>query len=132
MYPVVGMAINPTTMDTKNDKENLHRRFNVKKEDDGWEHRPTYEEYPLTEVRKILFGVTAFLIYSVGIGGMIFLYSVLTSWGWFVHLYVLNIFISILLLPLSFIVAHRCVSFIRRWFVWIEIGRRRAEKRGFF
>lgn len=120
MHPVVGVAINPTTMDTNKDKGS------------EWEDRPTYEEYPLTGARKTFCGVATFLIYFAGIGVTIYLYSVLTSWEWFTNLYIFNIFIFVAILPLPMLLSHSCAVRMRRWFVWTEIGRRRAEKRGFF
>lgn len=120
MHPVVGMAINPTTMDTNKEKES------------GREDRPTYEEYPLTGARKTSCGVASFLIYSIGVGVTLYLYSVLTSWEWFTTLYIFNIFIFVAILPLPVLASHSCVVSVRRWFVWAEIGHRRAEKRGFF
>jgi hypothetical protein len=92
----------------------------------------TYEEYPLAGIRKTLCSLATFFVYSAGIGATVYMYSVLTASEWFTKLYVLNILIFVVLLPLPVLVAHRCVSYIKRWFVWTEVGRRRAEKRGFF
>ena len=91
----------------------------------------TYEDYPLTGIRKTFCGVATFLVYLAGIALTVFVYQMLAEWEWVKHLYIFNIFIFVALVPLPFIAAHTLLLRVRRWFVWLEIGRRKAEVRGF-